>query len=185
MTEEDKSLTPELVFMKFVWRGIAAHCGTYAQYTGWTVTGVAAIAGLLISNLDSVGAIVSPTGLRWALISFAFSLLSGVLSRGMSMGVSGSLDVLSKMEEVLNSPDGQRVVGAITTGPKKLLADVSVPFLWPLSSVLRYLLLREADNPLATEKWYIRMFCIQLYALWCHELLAVIGIIVIAVSIRG
>jgi len=77
MSDEGQPLKPEHVFKKVVWRSTLALSESMEQATTWSITGIAAIVALLISNLDSVGKLVSPEGIRWSLILFTASLVVG------------------------------------------------------------------------------------------------------------
>jgi hypothetical protein len=55
MSDEGKVLQPEHIFKKFIWRSSIEIGDPLEKFTTWTIGGVAAIVGLLVSNLDSVG----------------------------------------------------------------------------------------------------------------------------------
>ena len=86
MSDEGKPLQPEHVFKKVIWRGTLALGEGLDQFTTWTITGIAAIVALLVSNLDSISQIVSAGGLRGALILFTVSLLAAVTSKQIGNG---------------------------------------------------------------------------------------------------
>ena len=50
MSDEGKKLQPEQVFKKVIWRSTLAVGGSIEQFTTWTITGIAAIVGLVVSK---------------------------------------------------------------------------------------------------------------------------------------
>ncbi len=103
MSDEGKPISADQIFKKMVWRHTVSISHAMEQATAWSITGVAAIVGLFISNLDSIGTIVSSVGLRWFLISFATSLIFGAISKQIGMALGKGLEIVDKMEEVLYS----------------------------------------------------------------------------------
>ena len=62
MTDEGQPIKPEHVFLKIIWRSTLGLSVSMEQATTWSITGLAAIIGLFISNLDSVGQLVGRMG---------------------------------------------------------------------------------------------------------------------------
>jgi hypothetical protein len=94
MTDEGQPIKPEHVFLKIIWRSTLGLSVSMEQATTWSITGLAAIIGLFISNLDSVGQLVSRQGLRWGLILFTGSLVIGALSKQIGMAIAKGLALL-------------------------------------------------------------------------------------------
>lgn len=100
-------------------------------------SGVAAIIGLFISNLDSVGTLVSSIGLRWFLISFTASLVFGAISKQIGMALGKGLEIIEKMEGILYSEHGKMLMSQMSTPPRELIKEIAEPFFWPLSRCMR------------------------------------------------
>ena len=60
----------------------------------WSITGVAAIIALFITNLNSIGTLVSYNGLLWFLISFTASLVFGAISKHIGMSLTKYLEMI-------------------------------------------------------------------------------------------
>src|SRR4051812_20929401 len=81
-------MKPEHVFKKIVWRSTIALSDAMEQATTWSISGVAAIAALMISNLDSVSKLVHTEGIRWSLILFTASIVAGAFGKQAGMALS-------------------------------------------------------------------------------------------------
>ena len=185
MSDEGKPLEPQHIFKRVMWRSMLSASGP-AQYSiGWSITGIAAIAGLLISKLDTVSQAVSASGLRWGLILFAFALLFGVISRQAGLSVMNGLEMMAKIETLLQSSDGQHILGSMKAEPRRSIEELAKPFWWPISRYLHNCGVKGITDYLSSEKRLIGVFCFQVYTAVLHALCAAAAIIVIAFSIKG
>jgi hypothetical protein len=184
MSDEGKPLRPEQQFKKVIWRSMLGVSSSLQQSTTWTITGLAAVAGLLINKLDSIAHVVSSSGLRWGLILLSVSLLFGVVSKLVGMAIANGLDTVTKVETLLYSPDGKQVIAAMAAHPKQLIEDLAAPFWWPMSRYIRKAGLMGLTDYLSTEKRLIRMFCFQICANVLHAICAAGAIITIACAIK-
>ena len=64
------------------------------------------------------------------------------------------------------------------------MKEIAEPFLWLLSWVMRRGGERGIRDYLSGDKRMVRMWCLQLYFNMLHSLLAVVALIVLAVSIK-
>ena len=136
-----------------------------------------------ISNLDSVGTLVSSIGLRWFLISFTASLVFGAISKQIGMSLGKGLEMIEKLEGVLYSDQGQMLMNQMSTPPKELIKKIVEPFFWPLSSYMRRSGLKGIEDYLFSDKRFVKLFCIQLIFVYLHGITAAVGLLVIACSI--
>jgi len=185
MTDEGQPLTPEQVFKRVLWRSVLSVTAGVEQSTTWTVTGVAAIVALFISNLDAVSKIVTGSGVRWSLILFAASLLTGAISKVLGMALQSGLKTIAEMETLLLSKDGSNLMDAMTVEPRQLMAEISEPFLWPMSLLMRQAGERGVSDYLSSDRRYVRIFCWQIYFNLFHAVLGVAAIVSLAVSMRA
>ncbi len=183
MSDEGQPLKPEHVFKKVVWRNTLGMSESMDHATTWSITGIAAIVGLFISNIDSVGKLVSPEGLRWSLIFFTGSLVVGALSKQFGMAVMKGIAMVEKIEGILSSEQGQALMKQMSTPLPKLIDEIAEPFWWPLSTVIRKGGERGMKDYLSSDKRFITLFCVQMLLVDLHGLFAAIGLIVIAASI--
>jgi len=183
MSDEGKPLQPEHQFKKIIWRSTLAVSGSIEQFTTWTITGITAIVGLVVSNVDSVAMIVSLEALKSSIILFTLSLLAGVVSKQLGMSVSNGIKTMNDLEDVLNSDNGRQLINNMTIDLRQLMQEVSAPFFWPLSAIMR----RSGENGitdyLSADKMLVRLFCIQFYVNAFHGLFAAAALITIAWSI--
>jgi len=183
MSDEGKPIKADQIFKKIVWRHTVSLSHAMEQATTWSITGVAAIVGLFISNLDSVGTLVSSIGLRWFLISFTASLAFGAISKQIGMVLGKGLEMVEKMEGVLYSDQGQILMNQMSTPPRELVNEIAEPFFWPLSSYMIKSGLKGIEDYLSPDKRFVKMFCIQLIFVYLHGITAASGILIIAYSI--
>ena len=183
MSNEDQSLKPEHMFKKVIWRSTLSLCETMEQGTTWSITGIAAIIGLYLSHLDSVGQLVTRQGVRWSILCFATSLLAGAVSKHIGMAITKGLTMLKEVEATLYSIQGQALINKMTSPSPQLGEEIAEPFLWPLSRMMRDGWLRGMNDHLAADKRFLVLFCTQLYLAWLHWFCAIAGLVVVACSI--
>ena len=183
MSDEGKPLQPEHVFKKVIWRGTLSLSESTEHATTWSITGIAAIAGLFISNLDSVGKLVQPAGVRWSLIFFTGSLVAGAFSKQIGMAITKGLAMIEKVEGLLATEHGQALMDHMSTPPAQLITELAEPFYWPLSTLMRRSGIEGMKDYLSADKRFIRLFCAQLIFVYLHGILAVAGFLCIACSI--
>jgi hypothetical protein len=183
MSDEGQPLKPEHVFKKVAWRNVLAMSESMEHATTWSITGVAAIVALFISNLDSVGKLVSPEGLRWSLICFTASLVLGALSKQCGMAIVKGIAMVEKIEGLLSSEQGRALIIRLSTPLAQLMDEIAEPFWWPLSTIMRKSGRKGITDYLSSDKTLIRLFSIQMLLMNLHGLFAAIGLVVIAAKI--
>jgi hypothetical protein len=176
-------IKPEHTFKKLVWRSTLSLSEAMDQVTTWSITGLAAIIGLFISKIDTVGHLVSRGGLRWSLILFTISLVVGALSKQFGIAIVKGIAMVQKLEGLLFSEQGQALMRQMTMSPQQLIEEISSPFFWPLSSFMRKSGLKGLKDPLSGDKRFVMLFGIHLILVQLHVLFAAAGFIVIALSI--
>ena len=183
MNDEGKPITSEHVFKKFVWRQSIAIGESMERFTTWTITGCAALIALTISNLESINNIASLASLKYSIILFVISLLFGIVSKMLGMALQSGIRLLNDMENQLNSEAGKGVMDSMDIEPKQLIDDLSEPYWWPLSTLIRKSGEDGIKDYLSSDKRFVKIFCLQLYTNLAHILLAALAIIVVIVCI--
>ena len=183
MGDEGKVMTSEYVFKKFVWRQSIAVGESMERFTTWTITGCAALVALTISNLESINKIVSLPSLKYSVILFVMSLLFGIISKMLGMALQSGVRLLNDMEAQLNSEAGKSVMDSMDLEPKQLVIDLAEPYWWPLSTLMRRSGEAGIKDYLASDKRFVKMFCLQLYTNLAHILLAAFAIVAVIVCI--
>lgn len=157
MSDEGKPLSPEHIFKKVVWRSTLALGSVLEKSTTWTITGVAAILALLISNIDAVSKIVSACNLRISIIFFTLSILAAVISKQLGMGIANGLLTMTELDGLLNSEEGKRLICNLKVDGQQLIRELAQPFWWPFSTIFRRAGEKGMSDYLAGEKRLIRM----------------------------
>jgi hypothetical protein len=183
MSDEGKPITSEHVFKKFVWRQSIAVGESMERFTTWTITGCAALIALTISNLESINNIASLASLKYSIILFVISLLFGIVSKMLGMALQSGIRLLNDMENQLNSEAGKGVMDSMDIEPKQLIDDLSEPYWWPLSTLMKKSGEAGIKDYLSSDKRFVKMFCLQLYTNLAHILLAALAIIVVIACI--
>lgn len=183
MSDEGKPLSPEHIFKKVIWRSTLAVGAVLEQSTTWTITGVAAILALLISNVDAINKIIPLASLRVALVLFTLSLLTAVISKQFGMGIANGLKTINELESVLHSDEGQRLVRDMKIDGRQLIRELAEPFWWPFSTVFRKAGEKGFSDYLTAEKRLIRFLNYQIYLNMLHWLLAGAALLTLAFSV--
>lgn len=175
---------PDQIFKQILWRGVVSVGPAMERFTTWAVTGVAAIIALAIGNLDSVGTMVEPEGIRYAISLMVAPLLIGVFSEQLGMPQTTAMELVGNLEKALNSDQGQDLINAMKSDPEKLKREIAEPFWWPISWMMRRLFQAGFDDPLITDKRLVRRFCLQLTTNSAHVFLAAAGVITLVAYIK-
>jgi hypothetical protein len=183
MSDEGKPLSELHILKKIVWRSTISGGSSMEQFTTWTITGVAAIVGLIITNLGSLATIVSLSGLRAAIILFVVSLIFGAISKQAGMALASGLQTISEVEGRLYSDAGRALIVKMAIPPQQLGSEFAEPFIWPLSALIRKRCEQSVTDYLRADKTLVRVFCFQLCMNWLHSLFAVIALLVLAFSL--
>lgn len=183
MSDEGRPIQPEHVFKKLAWRSSLELAAQAESFTTWTVTGVAAIVGLLVANLDAIDGIVSTMGQQAAFVFFTLSLLLGVFGKQLGMAITTGVNTLRKLDQLLSSAEGQRLMDAMTIEPEQLVRELAEPFWWPLSKMMLSSGKRGLKDYIASDRRLVRLFCAQLYLIFFHTLAGVAGILSLALSL--
>jgi hypothetical protein len=177
MSDEGKPLLPEHIFKRIIWRSTLVVSSKIEEFSTWTITGIAGIVGLLVSNIDSVEKIASLKSIKISILCFTLSLLAGVICKQLGIGITNGLKTINDLEGVLLSEDGKTLIRNLNISLKQLMEEISSPFFWPLSSIMRKSGEKGITDYLAADKNLITLFCYQFYFNLAHFLLAAIGLI--------
>jgi hypothetical protein len=182
MSDEGKATHPEHLIKKVVWRGVVSIGGTMEKATTWSITGVAAITALLVSNLHSLSIIVAIGRIRTVIILFTISLVTGAASKVVGMATTAGLKSVRELEETFSAEQHQNLMRQMSTAPQQFVREVAEPFLWPLSVLMRRSGERGSSDYLSADKKFVRLFCIQLYLNALHGLTAAVALLLLAFS---
>lgn len=172
------------IFKRILWRGVVGISPAMERFTTWTITGVAAISALVISNLDSIGNMVSSDGLKYSIYLMVASLLFGVFSKQLGMAQTATMELVDTLQNALDSEQGQSLIGALRSDPEKLKREVAEPFWWPISWLMSKGFEAGFDDPLTADKRLVSRFCLQVSTNLAHVLLAAASLITLVVHLK-
>lgn len=103
-------------------------CESMEKFTTWTITGSAALVGSIISNLESINAIISVSSLKHFILLFVALLVFGVTSKMYGMASFPGINLLNNMDNQLSSPLGQSLMDSMSIEPKQLADELAKPY---------------------------------------------------------
>lgn len=181
MSDEGKPLQPKHIFKKIIWRNTLEVSSKIEGFLTWTITGIAGIVGLIVSHIDSVEKIASVKSIKISILCFTLSLLAGVIAKQLGIVITNGLKTINEIEGILLSEDGKTLIRNLNINPKQLIEEMSSPFFWPLSRIMRKSGEKGITDYLAADKFLINLFCYQFYFNLAHFLLVVSGLIILLV----
>lgn len=178
-------LKPEDQFLRIIFAGVSAMAEPIEVFATWCITGVAAILGLLVANLDSVSKIISAPSLRWGIVLLTSSMLAGALAKQFGIAIRRGLAMLESLYTELESPDGSVMMESMTTSPEEMQSKMAAPFLWPINVLMLRAARRGATDPINGEKRFVKLLCIQMYGAYAQAIFAVVGLLIFASGISS
>ena len=176
--------SPEGQFLTVCWRTILGMAGPVSEQYRWMLTGIAAILGLMIANLDSIQKVVCEAHLK---VSIALLVISAVLASIaflLSAALKARNDVIYQLEQILGTEQAQSVLAQIKTDQSELREELTKPFFGPMRLIMRRSAEKGANDPFAIEKGGITLLVWQAYAMWLSLALAAVSLIVLVVGLR-
>lgn len=183
MSDEGSQMTPEQIFKKIVWRQSISMGESMEKFTTWTITGCAALVGLIISNLDSINSIIPITSLRYSIILFVASMLFGVLSKMFGMALTSGINLINDMENKISSSAGKNLMDSMSIEPKQLVKELSEVYWWPLSCIMRKAGNEGVKDYLSSDKRLVNLFCTQLFTNFIHIIFAALALVAVTACI--
>ena len=155
------------------------------HFATWLLTGTAAILGLIIVNVDAVSNVLSEGSLRWGLSLMTLSMLCGVITKQLGIAIKRGVALLDELYAELNTPRGGAIQELLRTPIDDVFTKEMVsPFLPPFKSFMLKSMQHGATDALASEKRFIKMFCLQMYASYAQGSLGAAGIIWLVCGIK-
>lgn len=184
MNQETPSKVAADFIKKTVWRTTLSFTRSFEQSLTWTLAGIIGIETFFLSHSESMGKVLSPNGIRWGLVVFAFSILAGAMAKHMGAMISAGVDVGDMTKKAMESEEAKALLkeGVET---QNLGKEISDPFLWPYSRLIKNAFEEGLKDKLASEKKFVLLFSIQLYFIQLHFVAAFVGFLILAFSVRG
>lgn len=176
--------SPEGQYLTVAWRTMLSLAGPVSEQYRGMLTGLAAILGLMVANLDSIEKVVCDSHLKWSLSLLIVSVLLASIAYLMSSALKVRNDVIYQLEQMLGSADGQVVLSQLTADPSELRRQLCRPFFGPIRWLMERGAKKGANEPFLMEKGGITLIVWQAYAMWLSILLAASGLIVLVIGLN-
>jgi hypothetical protein len=179
-----KHLSAKQNVLRLMYMNVLLITKPIAEFSTWLLAGVGAIIGAVLVNVEAVSSVLSATSLRWGITFLVASLLTGVVAKQIGASLSASRGSMEDLYNELETPDGSTALEGAFESPEELKEEFSAAFLAPLRGMMRRGFERGGQDPLAGEKRFVKLFCIQLYALWAQNISGAIGLLILAFGIN-
>ena len=176
--------SPEGVFLTVCWRTIIGMVGAVSEQYRAMLTGIAAILGVIVANLDSIQAVVHDTYLKNSLCMLVGSVFLAAVAYLLSTALKARNDVSSQLEQILGSAEAQSVMQRMTTEASELRRELCEPFFGPMKWFMAKSAERGASDPFALEKGAIKLIVWQAYAMWVAMFLAALALTILALGLK-
>ena len=179
-----KHLSPELNIVRLALVKTVSLARQIGEFSTWLLTGIAAILGALIVNVEKVSNILSATSLHCGLSLLVISLLAGVVAKQLGLSICAGLELVEEMYDALETPEGQDAVQFISKAPEAFKQQFSSSFLQPMRCIMRNSFDRGTQDALSAERKFAKVFCCQLYSFWFQGVLGAVGLLVLVLGIK-
>lgn len=154
------------------------------EFSTWLLTGVAAILGAVIVNVEKVSNILSATSLHYGLSLLVISLLAGVVAKQIGFAICAGLDITEEMYDALETPEGENAIQFIRKDPEAFKQQYSSAFLPPMRGMMRKSFDRSTQDALSAERRFAKIFSVQMYSFWLQGALGAVGLLVLGLGIK-
>ncbi|WP_269537183.1 hypothetical protein [Cerasicoccus fimbriatus] len=167
--------------LSFFWITIAKNNTSIEGYTKWTLSGVAAMIAIILSNTPAIIELAGTASLKWSISLLVFSLMFGFGAHISCLSIGARVRSLESIQAGLQSQQGQISLNNISISPQELGEELISPFWGPLKSTMKKNYLKGLSDPFLSEKGMINVFCIQVYLTFLHLLIAAIALFVLVI----
>ncbi|MGR8999118.1 MAG: hypothetical protein ACU88J_08735 [Gammaproteobacteria bacterium] len=176
------SPTPEQNLLRLTYVGVLSIAKPLEEFATWLLTGVAAILGAVIVNIEAVSKVLSTPNIRWGLALLVISLLAGVVAKQIGVFICAGIALIEEMYSELES--GAIAIRDITSSPDEINQEISAPFLPPFKRLMKKSFERGGEDKLAGEKQLVKWYCIQNYVFWLQSIAGAVGLLCLAFGIK-
>jgi hypothetical protein len=176
--------SPEGQLLTVCWRAILSMAGPVSEQYKWLLTGIAAILGLVVANLESIQKVVHDAHLKSALCLLIASVLLASIAYLLSTMLKARNEVMSTLEQTLGTAQAQAVLSQMKTDQSLLHEELCRPFFGPLKFLMKKAAEKGANDPFAAEKGGIALVVWQAYAMWLSIPLAAVALVVLVLGLR-
>ncbi len=177
-------LTPEQNILRLVYVRTLSVSAPMGEFATWLLTGVAAILGAVVVEVETISKVLSAPSLRWGLALLVISLLAGIITRHLSMALSVGLSLSEELFEEYMSPEGMGIMQSMTTSLEELKLEMLSAFPPPLRWIMKSSFEQGCEDQLAGEKRLVSVFSIQVFAFWFQGISGALGLLVLGFGIN-
>jgi hypothetical protein len=178
-----KHLSAKQNLLRLMYMNVLLITKPMAEFSNWLLVGVGAIIGAVLVNVEAVSSVVSATSLRWGISFLVISLLTGVVVKQIGASLSASRDSMEELYNELETPEGSAALDGAFESPEEFKEEFSAAFLPLLRGMIRRGFERGGKDPLSGEKRFVKLLCVQIYALWVQNISGAIGLLILAFGI--
>lgn len=177
-------LTADQQLHRAVYVGVLKMAGPIENFSTWLLTGVAAILALFVTNLEPINNVISDFGVRWGLSLLTISMIAGVVAKPLGIAVRSGVELTDGMYADMETPEWAEMAKNLKGDAATYVKDISEPFLWPLDRIMASAARKASTDGLRGEKLFIKMYCVQVYALYTQAGLAAAGLLFLVLFIK-
>lgn len=176
--------SPEGQFLTVCWRTILNMAAPISEQYKWLLTGIAAILGVIVANLESIQRATHDVYLKIALCLLITSVLLAAVAYLLSTMLKARNDVTSQLEQILGTEQAQTLLAQMKLDRSLMRKELCKPFFGPVKFIVNRAAERGANDPFAIEKGGITLVVWQAYAMWLSLPLAAFALIVLVIGLR-
>ena len=176
--------SPEGQLLTVTWRTILSMAATVSEQYRWILTGIAAILGLMVANLDSIERVVHNTYLKWSLSLLIVSVVLASIAYLLSTTLKVRNDAIHQLEKILGSVEAQEIMSQMTAEQSEVRQRLCEPLFGPMKWLAARAVEKSGNDPFATEIGGITLMLWQAYAMWLSITLAAVGLIVLVTGLN-
>ena len=176
--------SPEGLFLTVCWRTIIGMVAVVSEQYRALLTGIAAILGVIVANLNSIQAVVHDGYLKGSLCILVASVFLAAVAYLLSTALKTRNDVIGQLEQILGSAEAQAAMQGITTEASELRRELCAPFFGPMKWIMAKSAEEGATDPFAIEKGSIRLIVWQAYAMWLAMFLAALALTILVLGLK-
>jgi hypothetical protein len=164
--------SPEGQFLTVCWRVTLGMAAAVSEQYRWMLTGIAAILGVIVANLDSIQKVVHDAYLATSVCLLVASVFLASIAYMLSTALKLRNEVSGQLEQILGSEKAQQVMAQMTMEQSQLRREMCSPYFGPMKWLMTSAAKKGAADPYAIEKSGIRLIVWQAYAMWLGMILA-------------
>lgn len=176
--------SPEGRFLTVCWRVTLGMAGAVSKQYRWLLTGIAAILGLIVANLDSIQKIIHDAFLASSVCLLVASVFLAAIAYTLSTALTLRNKVSAQLEQILGSEEAQKVMAQMTTEASELRGELCSPYFGPMKWLMASSAKKGAADPFFIEKSGIRLLVWQTYAMWLSVIFASAALVVLVWGLK-